>query len=363
MDSSFQIIASAGSALIIATVLMPIILKISHHFRWYADKDPRKIHTNDLPHIGGTGVFIAATLAVVLHYLLDHFIFNLGDASFIRFLPLLIAFFVIHVTGLIDDFTDMHARYKFVIQFATAAVVAFMGYTIRVVELPWLETTIRLGPAAYLITILWLAGTSNAINFIDGIDGLAGGISAIAASAYGVVFLIIGSYTSAFIAFAMLGALVGFLLFNRPPAKIIMGDCGAIYLGFFLGSLPLLEHSETTTLLGIAIPFSLLLFPVLDTLMSIVRRLRRKISIVKPDREHIHHKLLDLGLSQRQILVITYALEALPCAAVIVWAATGNHNFFWLVLATWIIMLAFFIILDVIYHRKEWPLPESFPES
>ncbi|MBN1687188.1 MAG: undecaprenyl/decaprenyl-phosphate alpha-N-acetylglucosaminyl 1-phosphate transferase, partial [Spirochaetales bacterium] len=252
---------------------------------------------------------------------------------------------------------------KFVVQFAAAAVLALMGYTITAVQLPWFDVTINLGAGAYVITILWLAGASNAINFIDGIDGLAGGISAIAALAYGIVFFIIGSSTSALIALALFGALIAFLLFNRPPAKIIMGDCGAIYLGFFLGSLPLLEHSGTATLLGILIPFSLLLFPVMDTLTAILRRLRGRRSIVKPDREHTHHKLLDLGFSQRQILALIYSLELLPCAAVILWAATGNDNFFWLVITSWIIMAAFFLVLDVVYHRRERTQPKPAKES
>ena len=358
MNSVYQIIATTGSSLIIVTALMPLVLKISHKFRWYADKHPRKIHTNDLPHIGGTGLFIAATLSVALYYILDGLIFKGGGASFGKFLPLLVAYLLIHVTGLVDDFTDMHARYKFFIQFAVAAVLAFMGYTIRAVELPWSDITIHLGAGAYIVTILWLAGASNAINFIDGMDGLAAGVSAIAALVYGIVFLIIGSSTSAFIAFALLGALIGLLLFNSPPANIIMGDCGAIYLGFFLGSLPLLEHSGTSTLLGIMIPFSLLLFPVMDTASAILRRIRRKVSIIKPDREHTHHKLLDLGLSQRQILAITYLLELLPCSAIIVWAATGNRNCFWFLLATWIVMITFFIVLDVIYHRREKTRPQ-----
>ncbi len=355
MEPLYQIIATAGTGLVIAVVLMPFVLHISHRFKWYADIHPGKVHTNDLPHIGGTGLFLAATLAIVLHYLLDYFIFKSGGASFLQFLPLLVAYFLIHVTGLVDDFTEMHARYKFLVQFAVAAALALMSYTIREVTLPWFDITIHLGPGAYVVTILWLAGTSNAINFIDGIDGLAAGISAIAALAYGIVFLIIGSNTSAYIAFALFGALVGFLIFNSPPAKIIMGDCGAIYLGFFLGSLPLLEHSGTSTLLGVMIPFSLLLFPIMDTAGAILRRLRRRVSIIKPDREHTHHKLLDLGFSQRQTLVMLYGLEILPCTAVILWAATGNANFFWLLVATWVIMVTFFFILDFFYHRNAAP--------
>lgn len=353
MDNVYLIIASTGASLIFSLLLIPLILKLAHRFHWYDDIDHRKVHTEDTPHIGGIGIFLASSAGIILFYILNTFIFKQDIVPFTSLLPIFIAYMAIHITGVIDDFTNMHARYKFVIQIAAAAVIAIMGYAIKAVELPWFEVTIPFGPAAYFITILWLAGASNAINFIDGIDGLAGGISAIAALSFGIVFAITGAYTSALVAFAFLGALLGFLVFNWPPGKIFMGDCGAIFLGFALGALPLLEHSGTTSLISVMIPFSLLLFPLLDMLAAILRRIRRRISIGAPDKEHTHHKLLDFGFKERGILAILYGLSALPCAAVIVWAATGIDGFFWLVIATWVIMIVFFIMLDVKYHRKE----------
>lgn len=358
MDSVYLIIVSVGAPLLISLMMVALIIRLSHRYRWYDDINDRKIHTEDTPHIGGIGIFVASTVGVILLYILNSAVFEQALVSFRSFLPLLIAFALIHITGVIDDFTAMHARYKFVIQLVVAGVLAALGYTIKSVALPWFDIVIKLGPAAYVITVIWLAGVSNAINFIDGIDGLAGGVSAIAALAYGILFMIAGAYTSAFIAFTMLGAIIGFLFFNWPPAKIFMGDSGAIYLGFALGALPLLEHSGDVTLLAIIIPFSLLLFPILDTLAAILRRLRRRLSPGSPDKEHTHHKLLDFGLKQPGVLAILYVLTALPCGAVILWAATGNPGFFWLVLATWIVSAVFFILLDALYHKDD-PKPNN----
>ncbi|MBT3273766.1 MAG: undecaprenyl/decaprenyl-phosphate alpha-N-acetylglucosaminyl 1-phosphate transferase, partial [Spirochaetales bacterium] len=212
-------------------------------------------------------------------------------------------------------------------------------------------------------TIFWIAGISNAINFIDGMDGLSSGTSLIAALTFGIVFSILGNATSAMISFALFGALVGFLFFNWPPAKIFMGDSGAIFIGFALGALPFLEQSGSSSLLIVCLLISVVLFPVLDTFASMIRRTRRKISVIVPDKEHTHHKLLDFGMSEIKALTILYSLSAIPCVSVIIWAATGNGNFFWLVVATWIIMLMFFIILDFKYHGKERRLGTTAPND
>ena len=359
----FQLIASLCLSFITAVIVIPMSLKMAHKNDWYDDVDERKIHTTDTPHIGGVGLFVASTIGFMFSYILNVLFFNLSLAPITRVHPLLASFLILHVTGIIDDFAHLRARHKFLLQLAAATMLVAIGFAITSIEIPSSYTTIHLGIAGYFITILWLTGISNAINFIDGMDGLSGGCASIAALTYGVTFLLIGSHTSALISFAVFGALAGFLIFNWPPAKIFMGDSGSLFLGFAVGSIPLLEHSGSSSLFIVSLLLSVALFPVLDTFTAILRRLRRRVAIIMPDKEHIHHKLLDLGLSQHQILAITYCLEVLPCAAIIVWAATGNDSFFWLVLATWIIMLAFFIILDVVYHRKERPLPESVSGS
>ena len=353
MSFAYQLIASLGLSFLVAMITMPIALKMANKIGWYDAIDERKIPTLDTPNIGGVGIFIASTAGIVFFYLLNAFVFKQSLVPFTRALPLLGALFILHVTGLVDDFANLRARYKFLLQLTAAVLLAATGYGFTSIEIPWSGITIHLGIAGYIITILWLTGTSNAINFVDGMDGLSGGSAAIASLTYGIIFTIIGSYTSALISFTIFGALVGFLIFNWPPAKIFMGDSGALYLGFALGALPFLEHSGSSSLFVVSVLVSVLLFPVLDTISAIVRRTRRGIPIIVPDKEHTHHKLLDFGIKERDILALLYTLVALPCGTVIVWAATGVDGFFWLVVATWVVMVVFFVVLDVKYHGKE----------
>ena len=351
MDILYLVIASIGFALLPNLAFIPFINRLSHRHKWYDHIDPRKIHTGNIPATGGVGIFFTSMFAVILFYIVGGSFFGGSLVSFTRVLPILIAMMVIHITGVDDDFANIRARYKFLIQLAVATIVVLLGYNIESVAMPAFGITLKLGFASYFITILWMAGVSNAINLVDGMDGLAGGLSAMCALFYGIIFVVLGSYASAVIAFAIFGAIVGFLFHNWPPAKIFMGDCGAIFIGFALAALPLIEHSGEVSLLFVMIPLSLLLVPILETFASMIRRLRRKTPIYYADKEHTHHKLLDFGVSQRGILFIIYGLSAIPSVAVLVWAVLGINSLFWLVLAAWVIVLVFFSVLDMMYHR------------
>ena len=351
MDIVYLVIASIGFAFLPNLGFIPLIKRLSHRFKWYDHIDPRKIHTGNIPATGGVGIFFTSIFAVILFYLVGGSFFSGSLLPFTRILPVLIAFLAIHITGIVDDFANIRARHKLILQLIVATALVLLGYNIKAVVLPTFGITLNLGYASYIITILWLAGISNAINLVDGIDGLAGGLSAMCALFYGIIFTVLGSFTSAIIAFAIFGAIVGFLFHNWPPAKIFMGDCGAIFIGFALGVLPLIEHSGEVSLLFAMIPLSLLLVPILETFTSIIRRVRRRQPIYIPDREHTHHKLLDFGISQRWILTIIYGLSAIPSVAVLVWAIVGIDGLFWLVLAAWVIVLVFFSLLDMMYNR------------
>ena len=357
LQASAAILAPLGFALI----MTPIMLKLAHRYKWYDGVDPRKIHTKDTPHVGGVGIFAAMMLGVATFYVLNRIAFGLELLSFGRVALLLVALLAIHVTGVIDDFKNIRARYKFFAQLVVAVILILAGFVVKGISLPWSGTIVHLGPAAYLLSALWIISMSNAVNFVDGMDGLSGGAVAIAAITYGIVFSIIGSYTSALIAFTIFGAVVGFLFFNWPPAKIFMGDSGAIYLGFALGALPFLEHSGNATLLVFSLVLSVSLFPILDTLMAIIRRLRRRVAINVADKEHTHHKLLDFGIRERGILMMVYSLMVLPNGAVILWAATKNDKYFWLAGTTWIMVILFFAILDIWYHKVEMAARRSSP--
>jgi UDP-GlcNAc:undecaprenyl-phosphate/decaprenyl-phosphate GlcNAc-1-phosphate transferase len=357
LQTSVAAVAPLGFALLIT----PIMLKLAHRYKWYDAVDARKIHTKDTPHVGGVGIFASMILGIATFYVLNRIVFNLELVAFGKVALLLVALLAIHVTGVVDDFKNIRARYKFLAQLILATVLVAAGFVVKGITLPWSGTVLHLGPAAYLLSAFWIISMSNAVNFVDGMDGLSGGAVAIAALTYGIVFALLGAYTSALIAFTIFGAVVGFLFFNWPPAKIFMGDSGAIFLGFALGALPFLEHSGNPTLLVFSLVLSVSIFPILDTLMAIIRRLRRRIAINVADKEHTHHKLLDFGIGERGILLMVYSLMVLPNAATILWAATKNDRYFWLVGTTWILVILFFAILDVWYHKVELAARRSSP--
>lgn len=352
MDVFLLVIATAGVAFVFGIGLIPLLLTFSHKFKWYDDVDHRKIHTGDMPHVGGLGIALSFASTVVIFIAVQKLFLPFSFITTIRLLPFFVGYFLIHLTGLIDDFADLRAWYKFLIQIAAACGVAFSGYTFKVIDIPFSNITINLGSVAYPITIIWFVGACNAMNFLDGMDGLAGGASAIAAIFYSAIFLVLGQFTSAAIALALGGALVAFLVFNWPPARIFMGDGGSLFLGFALASLPFIEISDTVPLMMVALPVSILLIPILDIFAAIIRRIRSRVVIYVPDRKHTHHKLLDFNLRQQQILAIMYVLCILPASAMLIWVISGKDSMFWLVIASWIFDAAFFLVLDRLYNKK-----------
>jgi len=300
---------AAASAFLINLLILPLVLRLAHRHKWYDRPDSRKIHTGLIPRMGGPGLFLSFVLAAVLAALV---LPRLTGVHLLQ--PRLAALFggmaLMHLVGLYDDFKNLRAIWKFVLQLAAAAIIASGGFLIRSVTLPYLGT-IPLGLAAYPITVVWLVGIANAVNLIDGMDGLACGIGAFAAAAMGAIALLQGSAQGAVLAFALLGALLAFLLFNFPPARIFMGDSGSLFLGLTLAALPLAGGIPRSAAFGsLIVPVTLLTVPILDTATAILRRLHHRRSIISPDKQHIHHKLLAMGLNERQILTVIYGMCA-----------------------------------------------------
>ena len=301
-----SLLAAAG-AFLINLLILPLILRLAHRHKWYDRPDSRKIHTGLIPRMGGPGLFLSFTLASVLAALAFP---RLGGGRLLepRFAALFGGLAIVHLVGVYDDFKNLRAVWKFVLQLAAAAIITSGGFLIRRITFPYLGS-LYLGLAAYPVTIVWLVGIANAVNLIDGMDGLAGGIGAFAAGAMGAIALLQGSGGGALLAFALLGALVAFLLFNFPPARIFMGDSGSLFLGLTLAALPLAGGIPRSSAFGsLIVPITLLTVPILDTATAIVRRLRTRRSIISPDKQHIHHKLLGMGLSERQILTVIYGM-------------------------------------------------------
>ncbi|HUI70899.1 MAG TPA: MraY family glycosyltransferase [Spirochaetia bacterium] len=352
-----MVVALAGVgvlALVISTVVTPIVIRISHRQQWFDMPNERKIHTSPVPRLGGIGMFVAFVLSALA---VPAFLPLVAPGPWpvrygLNFIPVFLAFGLIHALGLLDDFHNLNALLKFGLQIAAAALVTVGGFTVSVVTIPSVGA-VSLGIFAYPVTVFWIIAISNAVNLVDGLDGLAGGISGIAALALGISAYILWSATPALVAFALLGAILGFMLFNYPPARIFMGDSGALFLGFTLAVIPLLKDSGPASLRDLLAPATVLAVPILDVVAAIVRRVREKRPIYSPDKEHIHHKLLNLGLKDTTILPIIYAFctyVAVASVASIFLSRVQSLILFGFVWATSI--LAFAILTRLTEKRK-----------
>jgi UDP-GlcNAc:undecaprenyl-phosphate GlcNAc-1-phosphate transferase len=305
-------IGMSVASFIISSVIVAQVIVLSHKKSWYDPIDDRKIHTGDIPRLGGVG-FAAAFICVCLGVI---FVFPRLPAQLIpevaihpSFLFPLAAMILIFVSGVFDDFKPMAPRYKLLMQIIAASLVVAPGYTFHSIlffdlgVLNWLR---------YPLTFFWIVGLTNAMNLIDGVDGLAGGVSALAAVFFAIIFSLIGGNGAMILICLCLGAaLAGFLVFNMPfpRAKIFMGDGGAQFLGFVLALLPLLNAGGELARFPLLYAAALLAIPIFDTFAAIWRRLRDRRRIDAPDKLHIHHKLMNLGFNARGVDGILYALQ------------------------------------------------------
>jgi UDP-GlcNAc:undecaprenyl-phosphate GlcNAc-1-phosphate transferase len=213
--------------------------------------------------------------------------------------------------------------------------------------------------AVYGISLFWIVGITNAVNLIDGMDGLAGGISGIAALFWGIISLYMECTTAALFAFVLFGAIAGFLAFNKPPAKIFMGDSGSLLIGYILAVLPLMPQEKENFTEILLLALTILIIPVFDTISTIFRRLRLKKHITEPDKHHIHHKLLRLGLSKNKILIIIYIFCIFTGAAAFLWALHSKYLNIYFLPLTWTPALVLFRLL----HVRHWNVqPKISPQ-
>lgn len=346
--SMFELLLiSAGIiSFIISVVLIPLLIKLSIKFHWYDEIDDRKIHTGKISRLAGVAVFYSSLIGLLIGMFLLSFRYNImKDVNTGRLISFLVAYALVHNIGLVDDFINVKPRFKFIVQIVAALIIIIPDRSLSLLHIPFIGVTLDIGIFGYALAFIWIIGACNAVNLIDGMDGLSGGISAIAALFLSVIALAMGNELTAVIAFTLFGSLIGFLVFNFPPAKIFMGDSGALFLGFALATLPFLEinyHSDMTLIISVSVLF----VPVIDTLTSILRRLRRGQSPFYPDREHIHHKLLDRNFSTRQILLTLYLVGAVLGGTVFLWALTSKTLFIDISIITWIILIITSVLLE-----------------
>ena len=317
---------------IVAFSATPIAKKIA--FRIGAvdvPKDDRRMHKKPIALFGGAAIAAGFIISILYNVISTSDIFIPGRPLWGKELWGLMAGIAIIVTmGVLDDIKHLRARIKLFLQIAAAvAVVLISGTTIDVVTNPFSPDGFStLSPfISYPITVLWIVGITNAVNLIDGLDGLAAGVSSISSlSLFFVSILSVGltpdPYTSVVTA-ALAGAALGFLPFNFNPAKIFMGETGSAFLGFTLGVVSIQGMLKSYTTISIAIPLLVLGLPLFDTTFAILRRVISGKPVMTADRGHLHHKLIDMGLSQKQSVVVMYIASAALGLCAIVLANKG----------------------------------------
>lgn len=285
----------------------------------------RKIHGKPIPRLGGIAIVAGfyAPLCAVLFFTTG--MGNLLFADRARTLGLLGGGLAIAALGLVDDVRGTGAGLKFAVQFAVALGLYQLGFRIEHIATP-LGPAMNLGALALPFTLLWIVGIVNAMNLIDGLDGLAGGVSMFALSTTFVIAFFRGDAIMALFAATLAGSVLGFLFYNFNPASIFMGDTGSMFLGFILAAGSIWTNQKSSTAVSILAPLVALGLPIADTLLALGRRALRGRPLFSADKEHIHHRLLALGLSQRQAVAVLYGACTMFGAAALVlsWANSAQ---------------------------------------
>jgi UDP-GlcNAc:undecaprenyl-phosphate GlcNAc-1-phosphate transferase len=299
-------IVCAAIGFLVTWSLIPVIQRrFAEHSR-RGQRGFHHPHVNPIPRFGG--IAIAAAFVVVV----------LVAAAFFGFQPLLavhrwgviLGSLGMFALGLRDDFKPLGARFKLIAQFGIAGLVYASGVQVEVIKNPLTGTAYSLGLLAPIVTMVWLVAMTNLINLIDGIDGLAGGVSLMMMC----LLAYVGFQNQSFALFTSLGlagALLGFLYYNFPPAKIYLGDGGAYFLGFLIGAMAVTNSHKGTVAAALLAPIFALALPIADVTWAILRRGLRGLPIFRPDRKHIHHRLVDFGFSRRAAVLILYGVSLL----------------------------------------------------
>ena len=310
MNLQFQlsVVGTAAAALVAAALVSlistPVVRSLA--FRIGAvdvPRDGRRMHDHPIPRMGGLAIFFGFILSVLLFLPLSE-----------QLRSMLMGAVIIVILGIFDDIYALSARLKFCVQII-AALVAVLGgnriFGLSNINIFSSDPYWELGWLSIPISVLWIVGITNAVNLIDGLDGLACGVSTISSMTMLVIALTVAEAQVAILMAALAGACIGFLPYNLNPAKIFMGDTGSTFLGFVLATVSIQGLFKSYAIISFAVPFLVLGLPIFDTCFAILRRLARGQSPMAPDRGHIHHRLIDMGFTQKQAVAVLYLISAI----------------------------------------------------
>jgi len=301
-------------------------------------KDARRMHNHPIPRLGGLAIFVAFILSVLLSADINR-----------QVQGILLGSVVIAVVGVVDDMICLPPLVKMAGQILAAGIAIYCGVVIDNMSNPNFFSDIQflsLGLWSIPITLIWIVGVTNSVNLIDGLDGLAVGVSAIASITMLVISIVLEQSNVAIILAALAGACIGFMPYNLNPAKIFMGDTGALLLGYVLATVSVIGLFKFYAIITFLVPFIVLGLPIFDTVFAICRRLANGKNPLSADRGHFHHRLIDMGLSQKQAVAVLYAISAILGASAVLITTNGE-------LKALILIVAFFVALTLGWFVKK----------
>ncbi|MBQ9764190.1 MAG: undecaprenyl/decaprenyl-phosphate alpha-N-acetylglucosaminyl 1-phosphate transferase [Phascolarctobacterium sp.] len=295
-------------AMFVSYVLTPYIKKLAFKIGAVDKPDNRKVHQRIMPRLGGLAIYIAFVVACVASLELSWDVFGI-----------LLGGTLIVALGVADDVYQLPAKVKLLGQIAAACVLVLFDIRIEWVNNP-LGGYFYLDMLSIPFTIFWVISFTNVVNLIDGLDGLAAGVSAIASLTVILVAIQMGYFHVAILTAALAGAIIGFIRYNFNPATIFMGDTGSMFIGYMLAAISIYGAVKTAATIALIVPAIALGLPILDTAFAIMRRYVNGRPIFQPDKGHLHHRLLDKGMSHKEAVLFMYGITAVLCIGAVLWA-------------------------------------------
>jgi len=347
MHSYIDYIVAFILSFAVAILITPLVKKLAIKIGATDQPNKRKIHKDVMPRLGGLAIFIGVIAG---------FLYLKPQSMYMT--EVVIGAVIIIIVGILDDRFTLPAQYKFLGQLVAAIVVASSGLLISKLTVPFFGV-IYLDYFSYPVTVLWIVAITNAINLIDGLDGLAAGVSSIAMTSILIMAIADSQLVVIALCTILIGSSLGFLVHNFYPAKIFMGDTGALFLGYSISIISMLGLFKNITLFSFIIPIIVLAVPIFDTIFAIIRRFLNKRSIAAPDKLHLHYCLVDLGFSHRAAVLVIYFFSACFGLSAIIFS---NATLWLSLLILIVLLLAIQVIAEIVgligMNRK--PLINTF---
>mgnify|MGYP001940119652 CR=1 FL=1 len=317
MYDMYEVIVFCILSILLSFIMTPLIRRLSFKIGAVDHPNHRRVNTKAMPSAGGLAIYLTFFFSI----------FFLQPIELRESLPLFIASSIIVLTGLVDDIRDISPKMKMVgILLAATFIVVTNDLTVSFFTVPIFGMVTLPTWIGFPATILWVVAITNAINLVDGLDGLASGISIISLASMGITsFFFLGpkSYIATILIYTLVGSILGFLPWNFNPAKIYLGDTGALFLGFMI-SVFSLYSLKNVTMISLIIPIVILGFPITDTIYAMLRRKLNNMPISSADKHHIHHRLMSLGLTHKQTVIVIYIIAAIFSLTALLYPISTN---------------------------------------